>query len=205
MSNARRRRRRQVKGRGHQRNRRSPAAPVPERRNDQQDGSLTDATRPDKNVQAEAGAGVAKDDKADGAQVPAHQPAPENDPPEDLVALIRWLIFEATRSKESSHLFLKLGRHIRRSVRLVLIFLTFNVALFGLGVGAAVWYAGLTLGKAALIGAAASALGALIAGSRIKSWFGRAATWLLEVFRRRADNAQKRQDDHKDEDQSKVG
>jgi hypothetical protein len=218
MSNARRRRRRQVKRRGQQQRRPWPSAHIPERRNDQQDGSLSDATRQDENMQDEAQAGVAKDEQAEAqagvakdeqaeaqAGVAKDEQAPENDPPEDVVALIKWLISEATRSRESLHLFLKLGRHIRRSARLMLLFFTINIALFGLGVGAAVWFAGLTLGKAVLIGAAASALGALVVGSRIKSWSGRAAKWLLEVIRRRIENAQKHQNDHKDEDQSKVG
>jgi hypothetical protein len=94
----------------------------------------------------------------------------------------RYLIDKATESKETQDLLLRAGRHLRRSLRLVLGFLAFCALVFGIGIGVAV---SVTTGvkplAALLVGLTGSATAGLIGGLAIRSWYVRTKRFLSQL------------------------
>jgi hypothetical protein len=97
---------------------------------------------------------------------------------------LKYLIEKATESKETQQLLLRAGRHFRRSVRLVLVFLVFCALVFGIGIGVAVSVAGLKPLAALLVGLTGSATFGLIGGLAVRTWCVRAKRFFLELAHR---------------------
>jgi hypothetical protein len=96
----------------------------------------------------------------------------------------QYLIDKATESKEAQRLLLRAGRHVRRSLRLVFVFLVICALMFGTGIGFVVWVAGLKPLAALLVGLAGSATLGLIGGLAVRTWYLRAKQFLQRAAQR---------------------
>jgi hypothetical protein len=97
---------------------------------------------------------------------------------------LQYLIDKATESEEVQRLLLRAGRHLRRSLRLVFVFLVIGALLFGAGIGFAVTVAGLKPLAAILVGLAGSATLGLIGGLAVRTWYLRAKQFLQRAAQR---------------------
>jgi hypothetical protein len=184
----------------------SPSETANERRNDQEDGAqvtpdptegMTDIGLPDVIMAPEHG------DKAGGAQASDHGNVAGGDQASDhgnvaggaqasearylidrSFDFFQYLIDKATESKEAQRLLLRAGRHVRRSLRLVFVFLVICALMFGTGIGFVVWVAGLKPLAALLVGLAGSATLGLIGGLAVRTWYLRAKQFLQRAAQR---------------------
>lgn len=86
------------------------------------------------------------------------QEPPEARPPQNWFEFITGLVAVGTESEAKLKRLPKLGRHVRRSATRIALLFVVCFLLFGAGIGAAVWFAGVNVGTAALLGVLGSAL-----------------------------------------------
>jgi hypothetical protein len=141
---------------------------------------------PDREDQAYSAQASDRGDQA-GDVLPAER-APNGPHQVDLIdrsfEFLTYLIDTATESKETQKLLLKAGRHLRRSVRQMLVFFVLCALMLGIGIGVAVLVAGLKPLAAVLIGATGSATFLIIGGLGVRTLYVRAKRFFLRLTAR---------------------